>query len=252
MCRKHEPGLPKQLRYKAKSTARSRYAVQIEPSPVAVSQKREYFRYSPETIGDFDCANGELETEHKSAKPQLAGISRISEIRISSPKTEETNGFLYLIPTFCVRMRPTGPRRTRPRDLNTPTLNVAGIGRTRQGRPARRRFGIRELERVVRADARQPRQEVLILSVAAMLAKSPDRKRAVEYLAACDAVPITVIERDGVCCISFWQDRRHPRRGLVARRAGCGAPRRASPQARQHQSGPSNRPSRRCSAQRPR
>jgi hypothetical protein len=34
-----------------------------------------------------------------------------------------------------------------------------------------------------------------------MLAKSSDRKRAVEYLAACDAVPITVIERDGVCSI---------------------------------------------------
>jgi hypothetical protein len=34
-----------------------------------------------------------------------------------------------------------------------------------------------------------------------MLAKSPDRKRAVEYLAACGVVPITVIERDGVCSI---------------------------------------------------
>src|SRR6266436_5631755 len=73
------------------------------------------------------------------------------------------------------------------------------------------------LERGVRADARQPRQEVLTLFVAAMLAKSPDRKRAVEYLAACGAVPITVIERDGVCSISCWQDRRHRRRGLVAR-----------------------------------
>jgi hypothetical protein len=34
-----------------------------------------------------------------------------------------------------------------------------------------------------------------------MLAKTPDRKRAVAYLAACGAVPITVIVREGVCTI---------------------------------------------------
>jgi hypothetical protein len=34
-----------------------------------------------------------------------------------------------------------------------------------------------------------------------MLAKPPNRKRAVEYLAASGAVPITVIERDGACSI---------------------------------------------------
>jgi hypothetical protein len=35
-----------------------------------------------------------------------------------------------------------------------------------------------------------------------MLAKAPNRKRAVEYLALSGAVPITVIEHDGVCSIS--------------------------------------------------
>jgi hypothetical protein len=35
-----------------------------------------------------------------------------------------------------------------------------------------------------------------------MLAKSPNRKRAVEYLHASGAVPISIIERDGVCSIS--------------------------------------------------
>jgi hypothetical protein len=35
-----------------------------------------------------------------------------------------------------------------------------------------------------------------------MLAKAPNRKRAVEYLALSGAVPITIIERDGVCSIS--------------------------------------------------
>jgi hypothetical protein len=35
-----------------------------------------------------------------------------------------------------------------------------------------------------------------------MLAKAPNRKRAMEYLIASGAVPITIIERDGVCSIS--------------------------------------------------
>src|SRR6266540_2540400 len=34
-----------------------------------------------------------------------------------------------------------------------------------------------------------------------MLAKAPNRKRALEYLAASGAVPISVTERDGVCSI---------------------------------------------------
>jgi hypothetical protein len=34
-----------------------------------------------------------------------------------------------------------------------------------------------------------------------MLAKAPNRKRAVAYLAASGAVPITIIEHDGVCSI---------------------------------------------------
>jgi hypothetical protein len=34
-----------------------------------------------------------------------------------------------------------------------------------------------------------------------MLAKAPNRKRAVEYLALSGAVPISVIERDGACSI---------------------------------------------------
>jgi hypothetical protein len=34
-----------------------------------------------------------------------------------------------------------------------------------------------------------------------MLARSPDRKRATEYLAACGAASITLTERDGVCSI---------------------------------------------------
>ncbi|WP_156042264.1 hypothetical protein [Bradyrhizobium sp. URHD0069] len=34
-----------------------------------------------------------------------------------------------------------------------------------------------------------------------MLAKPPNRNRALEYLAASGAVPITIIERDGVCSI---------------------------------------------------
>jgi hypothetical protein len=60
-------------------------------SPAVVSQKREYFKYLPETIGDFAlrlCRIGSLETERKSAKkPQLAGIYRILEITISSCRT---------------------------------------------------------------------------------------------------------------------------------------------------------------------
>jgi hypothetical protein len=35
-----------------------------------------------------------------------------------------------------------------------------------------------------------------------MLARSPNRKRAEQYLAASGAVPITIIERDGACSIS--------------------------------------------------
>jgi hypothetical protein len=34
-----------------------------------------------------------------------------------------------------------------------------------------------------------------------MLAKPPNRKRAEQYLAASGAVPITIIEHDGVCSI---------------------------------------------------
>jgi hypothetical protein len=34
-----------------------------------------------------------------------------------------------------------------------------------------------------------------------MLAKAPNIKRAIEYLAACGAVPIAIIERDGLCSI---------------------------------------------------
>jgi hypothetical protein len=34
-----------------------------------------------------------------------------------------------------------------------------------------------------------------------MLARSPDRKRATEYLAACGAASITIVEREGVCSI---------------------------------------------------
>ena len=53
-----------------------------------------------------------------------------------------------------------------------------------------------------------------------MLARSPNRKRATEYLHASGAVPIAVIERDGVCSIStcskitgtvaarWWTDKR--------------------------------------------
>jgi hypothetical protein len=36
------------------------------------------------------------------------------------------------------------------------------------------------------------------LSIAAMLAKTPNRKRAIEYLAACGAVPITILEREAL------------------------------------------------------
>ena len=39
------------------------------------------------------------------------------------------------------------------------------------------------------------------LSTLPMLAKPPNRKRALEYLEASGAVPITIIERDGVCTI---------------------------------------------------
>jgi hypothetical protein len=35
-----------------------------------------------------------------------------------------------------------------------------------------------------------------------MLARSPNRKRATEYLLASGATAITLIERDGVCSIS--------------------------------------------------
>src|ERR1700732_856960 len=39
-----------------------RHPVPIEPrSPVAVSQKREYFKYPPETIGDFPPAAANLD-----------------------------------------------------------------------------------------------------------------------------------------------------------------------------------------------
>src|SRR6476620_11207336 len=38
-----------------------------------------------------------------------------------------------------------------------------------------------------------------------MLARTPDRKGAIEYLAASGAVPITIIERDGFCCIICFQ-----------------------------------------------
>jgi hypothetical protein len=34
-----------------------------------------------------------------------------------------------------------------------------------------------------------------------MLARSPNRKRAVEYLAVCGATPISLVDRDGVCTI---------------------------------------------------
>jgi hypothetical protein len=36
------------------------------------------------------------------------------------------------------------------------------------------------------------------VSIAAMLAKTPNRKRAIEYLAACGAVPIAILERDSL------------------------------------------------------
>jgi hypothetical protein len=38
-----------------------------------------------------------------------------------------------------------------------------------------------------------------------MLAKAPNIKRAIEYLAACGAVPIAIIERDGLCSIHAGQ-----------------------------------------------
>jgi hypothetical protein len=36
------------------------------------------------------------------------------------------------------------------------------------------------------------------LSIAAMLAKTPNRKRAIAYLAACGAMPIAILEREAL------------------------------------------------------
>jgi len=56
---------------------RDRHAVPIEPrSPVAVSQKREYFKYPPETIGDFPPVAANLGARRPiadSQKPAIGG-----------------------------------------------------------------------------------------------------------------------------------------------------------------------------------
>src|SRR5438128_1739844 len=72
-----------------------------------------------------------------------------------------------------------------------------------------------------------------------MLAKPPSRKRALEYLAASGAVPITITERDGVCSIhaggksdkmsdiisTVWLDERDaPRVAREARRLAGDSP----------------------------
>src|ERR1700676_923081 len=48
------------------------------PSPAAVSQKREYFKYSPETIGDFSlkaAKSGVWRPPRNRKSPPMAGIS---------------------------------------------------------------------------------------------------------------------------------------------------------------------------------
>jgi hypothetical protein len=71
-------------------TAASARSVDRTGSPIGVSQKREYFKYQPETIGIFvselrDLESGDRLTIRKS--PQLAGVYAICDSTISSCRT---------------------------------------------------------------------------------------------------------------------------------------------------------------------
>jgi hypothetical protein len=59
-------------------------------SPAAVSRKREYFKYLPETIDDFAptaASFGAWRPTAESESPPLAGISQITEGKVSSRRT---------------------------------------------------------------------------------------------------------------------------------------------------------------------
>jgi hypothetical protein len=60
------------------------------PSPVAVSRKREYFKYTPETIGYFAPATADFGARRpiaNSQSPPLAGISEVTEGKVSKRRT---------------------------------------------------------------------------------------------------------------------------------------------------------------------
>jgi hypothetical protein len=59
-------------------------------SPVAVSRKREYFKYPPETIGDLAPATAHFGPRRpiaNSQKPPLARISEVTEGKVSGHRT---------------------------------------------------------------------------------------------------------------------------------------------------------------------
>ena len=63
------------------------------PSPVVVSRKREYFKYTPETIGDFAPAAADLGARRPKPirkSPPLAGLSEVAEGKVSRRR----NGWL--------------------------------------------------------------------------------------------------------------------------------------------------------------
>src|ERR1019366_4091330 len=56
-------------------------------SPLAVSGKREYFKYSPETIGYFAPEAGKFGVWRPTANPRMSAISDIAEGKISRRST---------------------------------------------------------------------------------------------------------------------------------------------------------------------
>src|SRR5712664_4570044 len=91
MCRKPEPGMPKQLRYKAKSTARS--AKQCRSNPVSSRSLPEtgIFQIS---AGDYRAISSWKEPKVVSGdrppickSPPLAGISEVTEGKVSRRRT---------------------------------------------------------------------------------------------------------------------------------------------------------------------
>ena len=83
--------LPKLKCFEARPDLAGHAVVDRTRSPAAVSQKREYFKYPPETIGYFAPEVAEFGVWRptvNSQSPPLAGISGIAEGKISRSLSE--------------------------------------------------------------------------------------------------------------------------------------------------------------------